>query len=104
MQTKPFVPSPATLKPSGVRILTVAGPETLSGAALRASAISPSASVGYALNGGDFGLWAPAAALARSGISTNASFVMLASLSISERRPRLGRQSGIGRNACLASA
>ena len=60
----------------------MAGAETWSGAALRASAISASGSIMYAASGGYFGDWAAAAALATSATSTNASFLSFGVLSI----------------------
>src|SRR5258708_8393191 len=74
MHTKPLSPSTATLNPDVVNILMVARDETLSGAALRASAISASWGIMNSLSGGYFGVWAPAAALAKSETRTNASF------------------------------
>jgi hypothetical protein len=74
MHTKPLSPSTATLNPDVVNILMVARDDTLSGAALRASAISASWSIMNSLSGGYFGVWAPAASLAKRETRTNASF------------------------------
>jgi hypothetical protein len=73
MHTKPLSPSTATLNPDVVNILMVARDEMLSGAALRASAISASWGIMNSLSGGYFGVWAPAAALAKSETRTNAA-------------------------------
>jgi hypothetical protein len=52
MQTNPLSPSTATLNPAAVSVLTVARAETLSGAALRASAISACSGIMNSLSGG----------------------------------------------------
>jgi hypothetical protein len=82
MHTKSLSPSTATLNPDVVNILMVAREETLSGAALRASAISASWGIMNSLSGGCFGVWAPAATLAKSETRTNASFFISSILSI----------------------
>src|SRR5947208_1373536 len=51
-QTKPLSPSIATWYPDSVRILTVARPDTVGGAALLANAISTSRGIMYSLSGG----------------------------------------------------
>src|SRR3954470_3246753 len=89
MHTKPLSPSTATLNPDVVNILMVARDETLSGAALRASAISASWGIMNSLSGGYFGVWAPAAALAKSETRTNASFFI--SLSFPSARRAIWR-------------
>src|SRR6266567_4144759 len=51
MHTKPLSPCAATLYPEAVNILTVACPETFSGAALLANATSASGVIIYSLSG-----------------------------------------------------
>src|SRR5580704_4488046 len=58
MQTNPLSPCAETLYPEAVSTLMVAPPDTVSGAALLASAISAWGSIMYSLSGGYLGLCA----------------------------------------------
>src|SRR3981081_2025881 len=99
MLTNTLSPSTATLNPDVVNILMVARDEMLSGAALRASATSASWAIVNSLSGGYFGVWAPAAALAKSKTRTNASFV----ISLSFPSSNGGRVPCSGQRVCRSA-